>query len=149
MAGLVTVAVFAVVTWVFADGVTPLWVHDAADRLGWGFGAGTAASALAALWGKGYATAGEGRSGSAAQVVQNSRIGGGLTQVSGAGRVKISHRTAGTGLPPEEPQAPDTAAEGASGRTPFEGGGQRVSGATVAGPVDQVSGAEGDVEIEQ
>jgi hypothetical protein len=146
LAGLMTVAVFAVVTWLFADFVAPLWTHDSGARLGWGFGAGTAAAALAALGGTAYATPDPERPAAEdGQVVENSVIGGGITQVSGAGSVKITRR-GGTPLPP---QASPASPAGTPHADPHTGGGQRVSGTTVTGPLDQVQGVDGEVEIEQ
>lgn len=146
VAGLVTVAVFAAVTWLFADVLAPLWVHDDRNQqLGWGFGAGTAAAALAALWGKSYAGAGRGTA-QGGQVVEGSAVGGGIAQVSGAGSVKITRRD----VPPVPQQASPAQPAGTppAAEAP-DGGGQRVSGTTAAGPLDQVQGVEGDVEIEQ
>jgi hypothetical protein len=147
LAGLVTVAVFAVVTWIFADVVAPLWTHDGGARLGWGFGAGTAAAALAALGGSTYATAGtEPGAAEGGQAVENSVIEGGITQVSDAGSVKITRRGATSSLPqipPAPPAARTPQADlGAAGR-------QRVSGTAAAGPLDQVQGVDGEVEMEQ
>ncbi|WP_328558430.1 MULTISPECIES: hypothetical protein [unclassified Streptomyces] len=156
LAGLVTVLVFAAVTWIFADLLAPLWVsHDEGACLAWGLGAGTAAAALAALWGQGYATAPVARhehpeaergtrrrlTAHGGQGVAGSAVGGGVTQVAGAGEVRITRRgvPSAAGTSPAERSA---AAEPASG-------GQHVSSSEVAGPVDQIRDVDGTVEIEQ
>ncbi|MFJ4777918.1 hypothetical protein [Streptomyces sp. NPDC088762] len=161
VAGLVTVLVFAVVTWIFADFVAPLWVkQDDGVRWAVGLGAGTAASGLAAVWGKSYASApaqphgpeptgasgtdDPGRAPGGPQVVEGSAAGEGITQVSGAGSVKITRRGGSPApLPPRsEPREAPSAAE-----PPADG--QYMVRSDAAGPVDQVRGVTGDVEIEQ
>lgn len=56
LAGLVTVAVFAVTAWVLAAFVLPPVMASAGDRWVVAAGAGTAVAALAALWGQSWAT---------------------------------------------------------------------------------------------
>lgn len=78
-----------------------------------------------------------------AQAVWDSRISGGVTQVSGGGDVRITHRgpAAAPSMPPQAPAAPGPSAPPPDGQT--------VSGSEVAGPVDQVRDADGNVEIDR
>lgn len=81
------------------------------------------------------------REAAAAQSVQNTSVGGGITQVSGTqGSVRIQRRGAPS-RPPSGPQSP--AAAGTSESR------QVVGGSSVGGHVEQVSDTGGDVHIEQ
>jgi hypothetical protein len=79
------------------------------------------------------------------QSVTDSTIGGGVAQVRGVrGSVRIGPSTAptvapappGSPVPPQAPSAPHS-------------GGQAVSGSSTAGPVRQVDGVGGDVDLDR
>ncbi|MFD0258873.1 hypothetical protein ACFXKJ_12640 [Kitasatospora indigofera] len=95
------------------------------------------------------APAGGGPSG---QSVDASGVGGGIAQVSGTrGSVRIVHR--GPAAPaPEAPTptapTPDDPVGPVRGDGPAPDGPQRVRGTTTTGPLAQVRGTGGDVEIE-
>lgn len=83
--------------------------------------------------------------GGAGQSVHGSAVGGSVTQITGAGHVRIHGAgAAGAGpapaVPPADPVLPAVSA-------PPRVEGQSVTGSRVNGSVDQVSGAHGDVEI--
>ncbi|MET9616019.1 hypothetical protein [Kitasatospora indigofera] len=90
--------------------------------------------------------------GPSGQSVDASRVGGGIAQVSGTrGSVRIVHRgPAGptSAAPAPEAPAPDDPPGPVQGNSPAPDGGQRVRGTTTTGPLAQVRGTEGDVEIE-
>ncbi|MTE21880.1 hypothetical protein F0L17_22740 [Streptomyces sp. TRM43335] len=71
------------------------------------------------------------------QSVHGSSVGGGVTQISGAGNVRIGHGNAGA----EPPLLPEFRV----GERRLHG--QSVSDSRIHGPVDQVHDARGDVEI--
>ncbi len=56
LAGLVTVAAFATVTWLCGGLILPVFTLDPDLRWSIAGGAGVAVAALAALWGQGFAT---------------------------------------------------------------------------------------------
>ncbi|MFE3206331.1 hypothetical protein [Embleya sp. NPDC059237] len=77
------------------------------------------------------------------QSVTDSAINGGVTQVSGTGgNVRITRRSA-------RPVVPSPVAPGTPPPAGGAGDGQRVHGSIVSGPVDQVQGTGGDVDIEE
>ncbi|QIQ06881.1 hypothetical protein HA039_13455 [Streptomyces liangshanensis] len=87
-------------------------------------------------------TGGGGGGTGGSQAVENSAVGGGVTQVAGTGgSVRITHR--GPAGPPlaVPPGATPTQA-------PPPGGGQSVRGTSASGPVDQVRDTTSDVEID-
>ncbi|MET9959410.1 hypothetical protein ABZ128_10060 [Streptomyces sp. NPDC006326] len=77
------------------------------------------------------------------QSVDGGTVGGGIAQVSGTGgSVRITRRgTWSTSPSSTPPTQPDGVEQGS--------GGQRVRGATASGPIDQVQGTAGDVDIEE
>jgi hypothetical protein len=78
-----------------------------------------------------------------AQAVTDSTVGGRLTQVRGvAGSVRIGPVSV-SGSPPRQATPPS------SSRTAAPVDGQLVDGSQVAGPVQQVDGVGGDVEIDR
>ncbi|MFE5325445.1 hypothetical protein ACFRCG_03350 [Embleya sp. NPDC056575] len=85
------------------------------------------------------------RTASGGQSVTDGVIAGGVAQVSDTGgNVRITRRGTGPVVPPSAtPGAPPSAGDTA----PADG--QRVHGGTVSGPVDQVQGTDGDVDIEE
>lgn len=83
------------------------------------------------------------RSAPSRQSVHGSAVGGGITQVSGAGgSVRITRR--GPAVPPPGSVSPTTP----SGTVAPEADGQSVRDTSTAGPVDQVQNTGGDVDIE-
>jgi hypothetical protein len=59
VAGLTTIAGFAVTAWICGALVLPMVLQDGGARWGVAGGLGAAVAALAALWGQSFATAGE------------------------------------------------------------------------------------------
>ncbi|WP_239486518.1 hypothetical protein [Micromonospora humidisoli] len=77
------------------------------------------------------------------QSVTGSTIGGGVTQVRGVGgSVRIGPASA----PPVVPVPPGSSPQVPS---PSQGGGQTVESSSTAGPVRQIDGVGGDVELDQ
>ncbi|MFI1585593.1 hypothetical protein [Embleya sp. NPDC020630] len=84
------------------------------------------------------------RASAGGQSVTHSVIGGGIAQVSGTGgNVRITRRGTGPVAPPPTPPGAPPA-----GAPPVDDG-QWVHGSTVSGPVDQVQGTGGDVDIDE
>ncbi|MFE2912690.1 hypothetical protein ACFRKE_26350 [Kitasatospora indigofera] len=100
--------------------------------------------------------AGGGPSGQSGQSVDASGVGGGIAQVSGTrGSVRIVHRgpaapapEAPTPTPTPTAPTPDDPVGPVRGDGPAPDGPQRVRGTTTTGPLAQVRGTGGDVEIE-
>ncbi|GAA2165344.1 hypothetical protein [Actinomadura napierensis] len=78
------------------------------------------------------------------QSVTGSGVGGGLAQVRGGKNVRIHRRGRYFGAGAPAAPVPD----GQPVPPPAEGG-QSVTGSQIAGPVDQVDGASGDVELRE
>jgi hypothetical protein len=79
------------------------------------------------------------------QVVEDSTIGGGVTQVRDArGNVRIGRENTPAGPLPQTPPSPP-----AGGTAPAEKDGQSVRRSWTAGPVRQVDSTGGDVEIDR
>lgn len=97
LAGVLTVVIFLVVTWMVTKYLPTSWLKDSNKRLAVGCGAGTAAAALVALWGNAFATtipdksaAAEPEQGSPRAVV----VGGNNTGIVTAGdRTRNTQRT--------------------------------------------------------
>ncbi|GAB3076682.1 hypothetical protein GCM10027186_36690 [Micromonospora schwarzwaldensis] len=82
------------------------------------------------------------------QSVTDSVVGAGVTQVRGVrGDVRIGPAAPATGTP-SAPTAPPPAAGSGTGGVPT-GDGQSVTRSWTAGPVRQVDGAGGDVDIDR
>ncbi|MEV6801400.1 hypothetical protein AB0M91_24110 [Micromonospora rifamycinica] len=78
------------------------------------------------------------------QSVTGSTIGGGVTQIRGVGgSVRIGPAPA----PPVVPTPPESSPPQVP--SPSQGDGQAVTGSSTAGPVRQVDGVGGDVELDQ
>jgi hypothetical protein len=80
------------------------------------------------------------------QEVANTVVGKHLTQVRGAGAVRVQGPVT-HGLTPAAPPRPTSAAPSAAASVPEGQGGQYVNGVWVGGNLTQVDGADGDVTI--
>jgi len=114
LAGLVSVLTFLVVTWVVTKYLPPSWLKDANQRLAVGCGAGTAAAALVALWGKTFAMAKDLPAESVPVSPRTVTVTGNNIGIASAGdRVRNIQGTASLpGTPPQASESPGRATGG-------------------------------------